>query len=52
MKTANEIIKHLENEYMYCMEMYEESKGKSPTDALQYIIQASTIEALLTDIKE
>ena len=52
MKTATEIIKHLENEHLYCMEMYEESKGKSATDALQYIIQAVTIEALLDEIKK
>lgn len=52
MKTAKEIIKHLENEMVYCLEMYEESKGVDAMDSLQYIIQASTIEALLEEIKE
>lgn len=51
MKTAKEIIEHLENEMVYCMEMHEEAKGKDATDALQYIIQAVTIEALLAEIK-
>lgn len=52
MKTSVEIIKHLENEYLYCMEMHNESNGVDAMDALQYLIQASTIEALLADIKE
>ena len=51
MKNAAEIIKFLENEHLYCMEMYKESQGKDATDALQYIIQAATIEALLNEIK-
>ena len=51
MKTTKEIIKYLENEMAYCLEMHEESKGKDATDALQYIIQAVTIEALLDEIK-
>lgn len=52
MKTAKEIIEYLENEMVYCMEMHQESKGKDATDALQYIIQAVTIEALLEEIKK
>lgn len=52
MKTVTEIIKHLENEYLYCMEMHKESKGEDAADALQYLIQACTIEALLAEIKE
>ena len=52
MKTAKEIIEYLENEMVYCMEMHEDAKGKDATDALQYIIQAVTIEALLAEIKE
>lgn len=51
MKTTAEIIRFLENEHLYCMEMYEESKGHDAMDALQYLIQASTIEALLNEIK-
>lgn len=51
MKTAAEIIKFLENEMAYCLEMHKESQGKDATDALQYIIQAATIEALLEEIK-
>ena len=49
MKTAAEIIKHLENEMAYCLEMHKESDDKM--DALQYLIQAATIEALLAEIK-
>lgn len=52
MKTAKEIIKHLENEQAYCLEMHTESKGKDEMDALQYLIQAATIETLLEEIKE
>ena len=51
MKTVEEIIKHLENEMAYCFEMHKESKGKDATDALQYLIQAYTIESLLSEIK-
>ena len=49
MKTTAEIIKFLENEHLYCMEMHKESEDKM--DALQYLIQAVTIEALLNEIK-
>ena len=52
MKTAKEIIEYLEKEMAYCLHMHQESKGKDATDALQYIIQAVTIEALLVEIKE
>lgn len=51
MKTAKEIIEYLEKEYTLCLEMHQESKGKDAADALQYIIQAVTIEALLSEIK-
>ena len=51
MKTAAEIIKHLENEYLYCMEMHKESIGQDAMDSLQYLIQAVTIQALLDEIK-
>lgn len=49
MKTAKEIIQFLEKEHLYCMEMHLESEDKM--DALQYLIQAATIEALLNEIK-
>jgi hypothetical protein len=51
MKTAKEIIEYLENEMAYCLEMHKESKGKDSMDALQYLIQAATIEGLLDEIK-
>ena len=51
MKTVAEVIRYLEKKYSYCMKMYEESKGQDAMDALQYLIQASTIEALLDEIK-
>lgn len=51
MKTTAEIIRFLEKEHLYCMEMHKESKGKDAMDALQYLIQAATIEALLAEIK-
>ena len=49
MKTTAEIIEHLEKEHLYCMEMHKESEDAM--DALQYLIQAVTIEALLNEIK-
>jgi len=52
MKTAEEIVEYLEKEMAYCLEMHKESKGKDATDALQYIIQAVTIEALLEEINK
>lgn len=52
MKTAEEIIEHLENEMAYCLEMHKESKGTDAMDALQYMIQAVTIEALLAEINK
>lgn len=51
MKTAKEIIEYLEKEMVYCLEMHKESKGKDAMDALQYLIQAATIEGLLDEIK-
>lgn len=52
MKTVKEIIAHLENERAYCRSMYEAYREKDAEDALQYIIQAVTIESLLADIEE
>jgi len=52
MKTAEEIVEYLEKEMAYCLEMHKESKGTDATDALQYLIQAVTIEALLAEVKE
>ena len=52
MKTTEEIIEYLEKEHLHCMEMHNEAKGHDAMDALQYIIQAATIEALLAEIKE
>jgi hypothetical protein len=49
MKTTKEIIEYLEKEMAYCLQMHKECKDA--TDALQYIIQAVTIEALLEEIK-
>jgi len=49
MKNTKEIIEYLEKEMAYCLQMHKESNDA--TDALQYIIQAATIEALLAEIK-
>lgn len=51
MKNVAEVIRFLEKEHLYCMEMHKESKGQDAMDALQYLIQAVTIEALLAEIK-
>lgn len=51
MKTAKEIIEYLEKEYALCLEMHKKSKGQDAADALQYLIQAVTIEALLEEVK-
>jgi len=52
MKTAEEIVKYLEKEMAYCLEMHKESKESDAMDALQYIIQAVTIESLLEEINK
>ena len=51
MKTVEEVVEYLENEMAYCLEMHNERKGKDAMDALQYLIQACTIERLLEEIK-
>ena len=51
MKTTTEIIRFLEKEHLYCMEMHKESIGQDAMDSLQYLIQAVTIQALLDEIK-
>ena len=51
MKNVAEVIRHLDKEYQYCMKMYKESQDVDAMDALQYLIQAVTIQALLDEIK-
>lgn len=52
MKTANDIIKHLENECAYCYEQHEAYRGKDAANSFQYLLRAVTIEGLLAEIKE
>ena len=52
MKTTAEIIRFLENEHLYCMEMHKESKGKDAANSFQYLLRAVTIEGLLAEIRD
>ena len=51
MKTPEEIIALLEGELAEAYELHEQARGKDATQALAYLIKATTIEQLLDEIK-
>ena len=52
MKTAEEIIAHLEAELAEAYELHDQAKGKDAQEALLYIMKATTITHLLEEIKK
>lgn len=52
MKTAEEIIVLLESELAEAYEMHEKARGKDATQAIAFLIKATTIEHLLDEIKQ
>ena len=50
MKTVKEIIEFLEAELAEAFELHDQTKGKDATQALAYIIKATTIQHLLDEI--
>lgn len=51
MKTAAEIIAFLEMELAEAYEMYDLTKGKDAAEAFAHLVQATTIQHLLDEIK-
>lgn len=51
MKTAEEIIAHLEAELADAYEMHDQAKGKDAQVALYHMIRATVILHLLEEIK-
>ena len=52
MKTAEEIIAHLEAELAEAYELHDKAKGKDAQEALFYLLKATTITHILEEIKE
>jgi hypothetical protein len=51
MKTAEEIIKLLENELAEAYELHDAAKGKDASQAFANLLKATVIEKLLDEIK-